>query len=197
MLVRPKQFAVLFTLASCACVLAQEAASRPASVQSVEMVENPLYKHWSQFKPGSFATMKIMSDSAGMTSESTVTWTLKEVTPDKVVIETLTKATVSGNEMTMPAQPMEIMAKVSKVEAEKAEKPEGKVDEGDEDIEVVGKKMKSKWIETVMKYGDMTTKSKVWTCDGIPGQICKMISETEGPVKAKSEGHVVEFKANK
>ena len=97
----------------------------------------------------------------------------------------------------MAAQTMNIPAKITKTEADKQEAKDAKVSEGEEEIEIGGKKLKTKWVETKMTHGDMVITSKAWTCEDVPGQVVKMTSTTTGPTEVKSEGILLEFKAEK
>jgi len=157
-----------------------------------EMVDNAAYKMWTTFKPGAMVKTEMSTTAGDMKSQVEQTQTLKEITAEKVVIEIKTAMVMAGTKTEMPAQNMEIPAKVEKAKA--APKPDAEVKEGEEEIEVAGKKMKCKWAETKMKQGEMIITSKVWTTPAIPGSMAKMESKTEGQVKSESTMKVVEFK---
>ena len=132
-----------------------------------QQVDNPQYKSWAKFKPGTAVTMK--TDAAGTTIETTTT--LVEVTPEKVVVES--KMKMAGMEgMDMPATKMDIPAKVAQAAGGTATGPAPVTK--DEEVEVAGKKYKTKVTET--KSGD--TVSKTWTSDEVPGMMVKMESGT-------------------
>lgn len=157
-----------------------------------EMVDNAAYKMWTTFKPGAMVKTEMSTVAGDMKSQVETTTTLKEITAEKVVLEMKTAMVMGGTKTEMPAQTMEIPAKVEKSKA--APKSDAEVKEGEEEIEVVGKKMKCKWMETKMKQGEMIVTSKVWTTPAIPGSMAKMQSKTEGQVKSESTMKVVEFK---
>jgi hypothetical protein len=172
-----------------------------STVQAGEKVDNPLYKHWAKFKPGAFAQVKTENEAMGQKTVMTVTWTLKELTPEKAIIEMSAVNVMSGNEMKMPPQKQEVLAKVEEEKAKELDTPK-KGDKkngaevlnvGEEEIKVGDKKIKCKWIETKMKQDDQTILSKAWTSDEIPGMVVKTSMTVEGKTKMKSEGLVVKF----
>ncbi|MBN2560732.1 MAG: hypothetical protein JXQ75_07375 [Phycisphaerae bacterium] len=168
-----------------------------SAAQAEDLVDSPEYKHWSQFKPGSQSVFKTVSTMMGQKSESTMTTTLKELTAEYAIVEIEIVATIAGKNHTMPKQKRKVPAKVSKEEAKKQLEPEGKIKEGKEDLEVAGKKIKTKWIEMVTKHGDSTMESKIWTSDEVPGQVVKTLTKMKGPTTTTSEGILVKFKAEK
>lgn len=146
-----------------------------------EQMDNPQYKQWAAYKPGTWVTMKTVSDTAGNKMEMQATTKLMEVTAEKAVLEVSQKMKVAGNDMDMPAQKMEVPAKIEKpVTPENTQKPDVKTTEGSEELTVAGQKCKCKTTESTMKMGDTTTVSKTWTCDDVPGTIVKMQSKSEG-----------------
>ncbi len=168
-----------------------------------EKVDNPTYKHWAQFKPGSFSVLEtsqtITAAGTVIKTETTLTTTLKELSPEKAVVEMQFVTVTSGREIKMPPQKMEIPAKFTKVELKKQEQPEGqiKVKEGKEELKVGGKTIKTTWVEMNLKQGQGLIRTKTWTSMEIPGQVVKMVQTMEGDTKMTSEGIVVKFKADK
>jgi hypothetical protein len=161
-----------------------------------EKVDNPLYKNWAQFKPGSYVVMKMVTTAAGNKTEMTQTQTLKECTPEKAVVEVKVVMMVSGQKIEQPPTAIEIAAKVPEGKVEAAEKdPDTEVENGAEEIEVGGGKFKAEWTETKSKQGEAVTTTKVWTSDEVPGQQLKMKSTMPGGMTVESE--LIEFKAEK
>jgi len=157
-----------------------------------EMVDNPVYKIWSSFKVGAMAKTEAITVAGEMKTKTEMTSELKELTAEKAVVEVkMAMVDAAGKKMELPAQKTEIPAKVAKSKVQ-ATKPDTK--EGEEEIEVAGKKLKCKWIEMVIKMGEMTSTSKVWTSSEIPGSVAKMESKTEGNFKSETKMIVVEFK---
>ena len=177
------------TLLAVSVVLAMGAAVCYAE----EMVDNPAYKLWASFKAGAMVKTEMNTVAGDMKTQMEQTQTLKEVTPEKAVVEVKMSMVMSGNKTDMPANTMEIPAKIEKAKAE-AKPPNAEVKEGTEEIDVAGKKMQCKWTETKMKQGEMNITSKVWTAPEIPGSVAKMETKTEGQVKSETSMRVVEFK---
>lgn len=162
-----------------------------------ETVDNPAYKSWAAFKPGTMVKSEMNNtmtvNGAEMATKVTLTSTLKEVTPEKVVVEVASEASVGERKMPVQVQKAEIMAKVAPTQTQPANAE--KVGEGDEQIELLGKKYSAHWMTYVMKVGDAKTTSKMWTVKEIPGGMAKMESKTEGAeVNPQMKMAVVEFK---
>lgn len=157
-----------------------------ASSARAEDIDNPEYEMWAKFKAGSFAVMKMETETGGNKSDMEYTYTLKEITKDKAVVETKGHMMMGGNKIDIPANSRDIPAKVKKAEAgEKKDAPKHK--EGDEEIEVGGKKVKCHWTESDSEASGMKTHSKTWMCKDIPGNIAKMESKSEGAMKSTTK----------
>ena len=130
-------------------------------------VDNPQYKYWSSCKVGSWSKMKMDMDRGGQKAESEMTYKLLELKDGVAVVEVSGKSKFGAQEYPIPAQKQEIKAKESadKVKIEK---------EGDEEIEVAGRKLKCHWYEFVSKSGEKETKGKVWMSTDIPGGMARM-----------------------
>ncbi len=185
------QFCVCMALVSGLYVLPTQADEKP------KKVDNPTYKHWAQFKPGAYATMKATTTAMGIKSEMTMTTTLKKVTAEKVVIEITAVTKSMGQEMKLPPQAQDIPAKIEEVKAKELQNPKGKVKEGTETLTVCGKKIETKWVEIKATEKELTIISKIWTSDEVPGQVVKMSSKTEGQIKSTTDSQVSKFDAKK
>jgi len=139
-------------------------------------VENPQFKYWTSCKPGSWVKMKMEMASAGKKIESETTHKLLELKDDVAVVEITGKSKVGEQEFALPTQKQEI----------KAKEPADKIkitSEGDEEIEVAGKKLKCHWFEYSGKQGEKDSKGKAWMSKEIPGGMAKI--EVGGPDAAK------------
>ena len=172
-----------------------------STAQAGEKVDNPLYKHWAKFKPGAFSELKTESEVMGMKNVSTMTTTLKELTPEKAVVEMSVVSVVNGQETKVPPQKQEILAKIEEEKAKELDTPK-KGDKrngaeiigvGEEEIKVGDKKVKCKWAEMKMTQEDTTTTTKVWTTDEVPGQVVKMVTNMDGKMKMKTEGTLAKY----
>jgi hypothetical protein len=191
------QFAVLFLSA---VMLAGPATPEPKA-KAGEMIDNPEYANWAQFKVGSFTTTKTTSLAGGQKSVFLRTETIKNISKDKIVIETLME--MVGLDQKIPLQTREIPAKIAKPKEPKTpttqpkNKPDAKSNEGDEVITVDGQKFKTHWIESQTKMGGIVTKMKVWSSKDVPGGVVKMTTSTTGQFESTSETTLTKWKADK
>ena len=126
-------------------------------------VDNPQFKYWNGCKSGSWVKMRMEMNQAGQKIESETTHTLLELKDDVAVVEITGKSKFGDKEFPLPAQKQEIKAKESADKIKIAA-------EGDEEIEVAGKKLKCHWIEGTQKE---STKVKFWLSKEIPGGVAK------------------------
>ena len=139
-------------------------------------VENLQYKYWSNCKPGSWVKMRMEMEAGGQKVDSEITYKLLELKDDMVVIEATGKSKLGGQEILVPVQKQEIKAK-EPADKTKIEK------EGDEEIEVAGKKLKCHWYQFSNKVGEAETKGKGWMSMDIPGGMAKGEMTPSGAVK--------------
>jgi hypothetical protein len=132
-------------------------------------VDNPEFKGWTAFKPGSSVTHK--GGPQGVEQKST----LKTVGEAEVVVET--EMSLGGKVMGKPLE-RKIPAKLAAADAPKALK------EGEEEIEAGGKTLKCKWKEFEKKFGGgKTALMKVWMSEEIPGGAAKVEVAVDGTGK--------------
>lgn len=167
-----------------------------ATAMAGEKVDNPEYQQWAKFKPGTYAALKSVSDTMGQKSETTMIQTLKQVSADKLVVEMKVIAMAAGQKMEMPAQTREIPAKIDKKELDEQEgqQEDIKTTEGEEEIEIAGKKFKAKWVETEMKQDGGLIKTKSWMSEDFPGQVLKSRTTMEGAYAVTTDSIVTDFK---
>lgn len=159
----------------CAAAIAMFAVS--SAVIAQEKVDNPRYLEWSKYKVGTSLKMEVTTVAGGQNIKSTITHTLKEATPEKVVIETKT----SMNLPNMPAQENAIsMVEPAKIEKAKIkptnpeQMPNCKViNKGTEDLKVGDKTYKCSWYEVEMEQQGMKFNSKIWTCEDVLDRMVK------------------------
>jgi hypothetical protein len=125
--------------------------------------DNPEFGYWSAHKTGSWVKLKMEMDAQGVKVVVDATHTLLETGADKILVEQKTKITAAGMEQPETTTKEEILKDKEK-EPIKIEK------EGDEEIEVAGKKLKCHWIEGTQKE---STKVKFWLSKDIPGGVAK------------------------
>jgi hypothetical protein len=168
-----------------------------ALTADAEMIANPEYANWSKFKVGTYVTLKTESTNAGSTTTVTITSKLVDLNDEKAVLETSTTWSMPGMEPTTTQDKREVAAKFEKPPAaspdDKTPKPE--IKEGEETLEIAGRKIKCKTVESKMEMQGMKITSKAWTSDEVPGMMVKSESKTEGAAEGTSKMTLVEWKA--
>lgn len=147
-----------------------------ASVSVAAQVENPPYKAWAGFKPGSSETLGYTVESGGMKMEMESTSTLKEVTEDHVTIEVQVKMNMMGQERTTPARTQIIPAKADAKDVKEL---------GEEKVEAAGQTFECKVFEAKVDqpgHGGQPihTEAKMWISPKVPGGVVKMESSSHG-----------------
>jgi len=138
-----------------------------------DQIDNPEYKGWASSKPGSTVTYKYLRE--GTKQESEQKTTLKSMDDNEAVTETtMTKA---GKILGKPTE-RKIPAKLPA-----AQGPQD-VKEGEEEIEIGGKKLKCKTREFEKKLPSGKTGSlKFWIHEDLPGMVAKVETTTPGSPK--------------
>jgi hypothetical protein len=154
-------------------VLAMAAFLSMAQDKPAELKDNPLFKYWTDCKAGSWVKMTMEIDQGGQKVETEQIQKLLEVAEDKVVLEVSGKMKMAAGEFPLPARKQDVKAKEpgDKVKIEK---------EGDEEIEVAGKKLKCHWYELTIEVGPKPMKMKAWMAKEIPGGLAKSEMSPEG-----------------
>lgn len=128
-----------------------------------DQIENPEYKGWASFKPGSSVTYRMTV--GGAAQPGTQKLTLKSVNENEVVVEM--ELTREGKPAGAPRE-RKVAAKISAGQTKTAQ-------EGEEEIELGGKKLKCRWklFEKTLGNSKAVTQ-KVWFHDDIPGMAAQV-----------------------
>jgi len=148
--------------------------------------DNPQFKYWTEWKPGAWVKHKMEMEQGGQKVEMETMIKLLEITAEKVTTENTGKMKLpGGREMATPAQKQELKAKDSKM---------GNIDkEGDEEIEVGGKKLKAHWLQISMEQGGKKMSARVWLCKEIPGGMAKNEVTPDGATMPTMKFQAVEW----
>jgi hypothetical protein len=139
------------------------------SVLVQDQVDNPEYKGWAAFKPGSSVTYKVR---IGENVAGDQTLTLRSVGADELVL--------SAEMSAAPGRAMERKVP-AKVPADKAPK---NMKEGQEEIEAGGKTLKCATREfEVTTANNKKIQMKVWINDDVPGKAARTDVTQEGGPK--------------
>jgi hypothetical protein len=161
----------------------------PAPAQD-EMEENAEYKAWAKHKPGAWVKWSVETQTGAMKMAYAVTWTLKELTPDKAVIEEKTvlgaaKGPEHTNSRTIPSK----VRKGTTSEGARVEL----LKEGDEEVEVKGRPVKCRWVEMKL-LGRTGGAVKVWKTDEVVGGAAKTLVKHDDAAKMTMTMTAVDWK---
>lgn len=163
-------------------------ASGPAEAMS-------LYANWAQFKPGTFVTYKTNSEMSGMKTQSDLTYKLKDVTQEKVVLEVKTVTEVMGNKIESPASTMEI-PKAGQASVAIPGVPAGnaQAETKKETLKVKDTDIEANVVTSEVENGGNKTKATVWVSNTFPGLTLKSVVKIAGAASTTTEMTVVDFK---
>ncbi len=170
----------IFAIASAQTKPSDAASDKPAAG---EKVENPSYKAWMNYKPGTSVTMKGSTTAQGQDVELDVTTKLVSLDDEKAVLEVATVAKANGMEMPQPAQKMEVPKSVSKSDLEKPGKgfdPSLLANAKEEKVTVAAGTFNAKMIEFNKTQQGMTRSVKSWFSEEVPGGTVKQEVSGEG-----------------
>jgi hypothetical protein len=176
---------------------------------------NPEYAQWAHFKVGTYVTLerKVFEHSEnhiGVVEAMAhppgaevmrINTKMVDLDKDKAILEETRIDLGDGSETQMPADKVTLFAngQISNASDSMMEpsKPETVTEkEGDEDVTVMGNKLKTHWVETTIKRGNLMSTSKDWLSDDVPGGLVK--EETKktwnGKVLVESASKVIDYK---
>jgi len=176
---------------------------------------NPEYAQWAHFKPGTYVTLErkvfehgenkvgvveAMAHPPGA-SVMRINTKMVDLDKDKAILEETRIDLGDGSETQMPADKVTLFAngQVSNASDSMWEpsKPQTvKETEGDEELTVMGNKLKTHWVETSIKMGNEVSTAKDWLSDDVPGGLVK--EETRktwnGKLLVESTTKVIDYK---
>ncbi len=177
---------------------------------------NPEYAQWARFKPGTYVTLerKVLEHrdaNVGVVEAMAhppgaavmrINTKLIDLNKDKAVLEETRTDLGEGSETEMPADKVTLFAngEISNAKESLWEKPPNqepaKETEGDEDLTVMGNKIKAHWVETSVKTGNELSTSKEWLSDDVPGGLLKeeVKKTVGGKILVESETKVIDYK---
>jgi hypothetical protein len=151
-----------------------------AAVLAPQDKGNPQYDYWANCKPGSWVKNRMEMENQGQKIEYESVTRLLEVTPEKVVVESLLKMKTGDKTVDSPPRRSEIKA---------SDKQQGKtVNEKDEEITVAGRTLQCRYYEVVTEAAEKKPKMtvKAWMSKEIPGGAAKSEVTSEqmkGPIR--------------
>jgi len=177
---------------------------------------NPEYQQWTHFKPGTYVTLerKILEhheNTIGVVeamahppggSVMRISTKLVDLNKDKAVLEETRIDLGDGSETQMPPDTVSLFAngEISHADVSLLEKPSTpstvKQSEGDEELTVMGNKIKTHWVQTQVRTGKELSTAKDWLSDDVPGGLVKEeTSKTwNGKLLVESVAKVIDYK---
>jgi hypothetical protein len=177
---------------------------------------NPEYQEWTHFKPGTYVTLerKILEhheNNVGVVEAMAhppggavmrISTKLVSLDKDKAVLEETRIDLDEGSETEMPADKVTLFAndEISHADDSLMEKPTKqesvKQTEGDEEVVVMGNKIKTHWVQTSVKTGNEVSTSKDWLSDDVPGGLVReeVKKSVGGKMVAESVTKVIDYK---
>src|SRR5262245_18374936 len=161
-----------------------------------EMVDNPPFANWAQFKSGTIVTQKeVVSMPDGRKLEQLITYKLVHMNKERVVVESTVKDTTAGaTESTRTLNTYPARVKMRDVSTETG--PDVSVTEGKEELTVKGRKLAVEWVLAVTRSGDDVWTEKMWTAREIPGGIVKqaLVHKRGDKLVTESVLEMIDFK---
>lgn len=169
------------------------------TLQAQEMVENPEFLSWSQFKKGTTIRMKSVSTADGKSSEVIVASTLLEISPDKVVIETESTEIRKGKDFKTKPEKRDIPQKTQLPRALSRTdfalgKPPGTTADGTEVLKIGDTELKTVWYQYRAEVDGTKVEGKRWVSSQVPGNIVKDEITTTGKFSSKTVLELLEIK---
>jgi len=161
-----------------------------------EMVNNPPFAHWAQFKPGTTVTQReVVTLPDGRKLEQTITYKLVRKGQDQLIVQSTVKdksADAGQNTQTTTTY----VARVKMRDISTAANPDVAVTDGKEEMSVKGKKLAVEWVEAVIRSGDEVWTEKMWTAREVPGGIIRqtLVHKRGDKVLSESVLEMVDFK---
>jgi hypothetical protein len=138
-----------------------------------DQVDNPEYKGWAAFKPGSTVSFKYVKE--GSVQDSLQRTTLKSIDEKEAVLST--EFSMNGKVLGQATE-RKVPAKAPSAQAP------ANVKEGEEEIEAGGKKLKCRTKEFEKKLSTGKTGTvKIWVNEEVPGMAAKIETTGEGGSK--------------
>ncbi len=152
-------------------------AAVAAPALAADKYDNPEYKSWAQYKPGTSIVTRLTVELSGATKVTTTTTTLVEVTKDEVVVESTGVITEDGREVKLSPKRSAIPQQVNSLPPSPKEsaKKVGPFEEGKKKVKVGDTEFECEWV----KSDATVVVTETFSCDSLPGIRVKNVMKTE------------------
>lgn len=151
----------------------------PPPIPGGQTFDNPGYKHWAKFKPGTAVTrrMTTANDVTGQKTVTTTTYTLKDRTDNRLVVEFVSSTTHwDGRSEANPPQELEEKRTYTLPPGATPAEP-ARAEEGEETVEALGKKYQARWYKGRSHTDAGEASTQTWTSSEVPGGLLKSVSK--------------------
>ncbi|MGH7177516.1 MAG: hypothetical protein ACREJC_09070, partial [Tepidisphaeraceae bacterium] len=153
-------------------------------LRAADKVDNPQYASWAKHQVGTSVTMKIEVETGPMTVNQQMVQTLKEITPEKAVIESVVKTEMAGQTDERKVS-RDIPAKVEpdRIDVPADMKNGTAKTVGKETVEIAGHSYDCRIVEFSGDGQQGKASGKSWRSEDIPGGLAKSDMVVEAQMK--------------
>jgi hypothetical protein len=127
--------------------------------------DNPEFPYWKNHRIGATASYALELTQQGQPAKGEMTRTLLQIGSDACVVERKGRITTAERTVDFPAEKETVKAR-----EDKAVKI---VKDAAEDVEVAGRTLTCRYLETEKDEGGVKTFAKIWAHEEIPGGVAK------------------------
>ncbi len=168
------------------------------ALTSAQIVDSPQYLSWAKAGKGASVTLQsttVMGDDPTPIT-STMVYKLRELNPDKAIIDMVTTTDQTGKTVTNSPQEFTIRRAFPLLPGIKKEdigRPNDALEKGDETLKLAGKEFKAQWYTFKGRTDAGPSTTRTWMSDDVPGMLLKSVT-TVPKVKAVITLELIEFK---
>lgn len=165
-------------LLTAVCVLA--GCMLPVSADEAKSIENPVYARWKNWPVGTEVRYRQRTQARGIDEQRLLVYRLTEKTADQLTVEIRTRPEgAAESEETVQTQTSKRLFRLPPgVDARQFGKPVGRKGEGQEELDVLGRRVRTSWTVSEVRVEAGLTETKTWTADQIPGGLVRSVSTT-------------------
>ena len=159
------------------------------------MVENPIYALWKNFAVGTEVHYLQHTQAPGAAERRLIIYRLLSRSDEQLTVEIRTR--LEGADATTESVRQQVSKRWFRlppgVDAKQFGKPSNQSREGQEDVEILGRKLKTRWTVSQVRVEAGITETKTWTADEIPGGLVRSVSTTAA-VKSTTTVELLELR---
>ncbi|MFM7920432.1 MAG: hypothetical protein ACKPJJ_09405 [Planctomycetaceae bacterium] len=167
----------------------------PLSADEATSVENPVYARWKNHPVGTEVRYRQHTQAQGVDERRLMVYRLTEKTADQLTVEIRTRQEgAAESDETVQMQTAKRLFRLPPgVTAKQFGKPAGRKAEGQEELEILGRRLQASWTLSEVRVEAGVTETKTWVSDQIPGGLVRSISTTPA-VRSKTTMELLELR---